>query len=296
MKPDVPASTEKAPQLPPVWEYSDYRSWLTDTFHARKAIHSWYSYGVLAQRAGFKARDYLLRVMRGDKKLSLDGASRLAGALDLSGKEQEYFLALVEYNQAKDDAERELAWKKLQSALSRGRSASRPRRLTSIHREILSEWHHLALRSHLEMHPAGDDWDALGKRLLPSRTGAAVRRSMRLLEQAGLVEKHDDGLWHTTDKSLAISPEVGGPALRSFHRDCLRLAEQSLEAVPRPERHVSGLTLGISPRVYEQLCQRLEEVHLEFSRIADLDDKADQVYHLTLAFFPMTRPSPEDAP
>lgn len=296
MKRDVSTSSEKAPQLPPVWEYSDYRTWLTDTFRARKAIHSWYSYGVLAQRAGFKARDYLLRVMRGDKKLSADGATRLAGALDLSGKEQEYFLALVEYNQAKVDAEREIAWRKLQNTISRSRSASRPRRLTSIHREILSSWHHLAIRSHLEMHPSPDDWSALGRRLLPTCTGAVVRKSIRLLEEAGLVEKREDCRWHATDKSLAISPDVGGPALRSFHRDCLHLAEQSLESVPRSERHVSGLTLGISARAYQQLCQRLDEIHLEFSQIADLDEKADQVYHLTLAFFPMTRPTPEDAP
>jgi uncharacterized protein (TIGR02147 family) len=168
--------------------------------------------------------------------------------------------------------------------------------LANIQREILSEWHHLALRSHLEMHPSPDDWESLGKRLLPVKSAAVVRRSIRLLEQAGLVEKRADGFWHSTDKSLAISPEVGGPALRSFHRDCLHLAEQSLESVPRAQRHLSGLTLGISARTYERLCQRLEEIHLEFGQIADHDDKADQVYQLTLAFFPMTRPTPEETP
>lgn len=290
------ATSDKAPQLPAVWDYTDYRSWLTDTFQARKAIHSWYSYGVLAQRAGFKARDYLLRVMRGDKKLSTSGAFRLSGALDLNTREQEYFLALVEYNQAKEDAEREIAWKKLQSVISQGHHASRPRRLTAIHREILSEWHHLALRSLLEMQPSTDNWEALGKQMQPTRTAAMVRRSIRLLEQGGLVEKREDGLWYTTEKSLVIPPEVGGPAVRSFHRDCLHLAEQSLESVPSTERHVSGLTLGISTQTYERLCQRLEEIHLEFSRIADLDDKADQVYHLNLSFFPLTRKSRQEAP
>ena len=54
---DKPKEIQDPPQLPQVWEYTDYRSWLTDTFQARKALHSWYSYGVLAQRAGFQARD-----------------------------------------------------------------------------------------------------------------------------------------------------------------------------------------------------------------------------------------------
>jgi len=288
-------SNGKAPQLPPVWEYTDYRSWLTDTFQARKAIHSWYSYGVLAQRAGFRARDYLLRVMRGEKKLSIEGAARLAEALDLSGHEHEYFIALVQYNQSKKDAEKDSAWRRVQTILSKSRGGSKPRRITGIHRDILAESYHLALRSYLEMRPTGDDWEGLAKRLLPSRTPSAIRRSMKLLQQGGLVEKLADGLWHTTDKSLSIPPDVGGPALRSFHRDCLQLAEKSLETVSVQERHLSGLTLGISPQTYELFCQRLQELHLEFGQLADLDEKADQVYHLSLSLFPMTRRAPEES-
>ena len=289
------SSIGKPPQLPQVWDYTDYRRWLTDSFQARKAMHSWYSYGVLAQRSGFKARDYLLRVMRGEKKLSAEGAIRLASALDLSTREQDYFLALVDFNQAKADSQRESAWNRVQASLARGNSSSGPRRLERIHREILSESHHLALRSLLEIRPSPGDWEALGRLMNPTRTSAVVRRSMRLLEQGGLVAQREDGLWHATDKSLAISPEAGGLALRSFHRDCLKLAEKSLETIPNAERHISGLTLGISAPTYEVLCKRLEEIHLEFGRIADLDNKADQVYQLTFSFFPMTRPAPEVA-
>jgi len=283
MSEDVP------PTLPKLWEYTDYRGWLTDTFRARKAIHSWYSYGVLAQRAGFKARDYLMRVMRGDKKLSSNGAVRLSEALDLSQEEKEYFVVLVEYNQAKTEERRETAWGRLQKILAQSRNATHPRRLTEIHRELLSEWHHLAIRSLIELHPTGNDLESLARCLQPPRSVSMVRRSIRLLERGGLVERRDDGLWHATDKSLTIAPEVGGPALRTYHKECLRLAQQALEATPPTSRHVSGLTLAISRPTYELLCHRLEEIHLEFSRIADRDDAADTLYHLNLAFFPMTR-------
>lgn len=289
-------SGDKPPKLPTLWEYTDYRNWLTDTFRARKAIHSWYSYGVLAQRAGFKARDYLMRVMRGDKKLSSNGATKLSEALDLTTDEKEYFLALVDYNQAKTDSRREAAWTQLQRILARSRNATHPRRLTAIHRELLSEWHHLTIRSLIELEPADEDWERLGKRLQPTRSAVMVRRSIRLLEQSGLIEKREDGLWHATDKSLSIPPEVGGPALRTYHRECLRLAEQSLESAPASTRHVSGLTLAISPPTYDLLCRRLEEIHLEFARIADRDEGAERIYHLNLSFFPMTRAmNPEEA-
>lgn len=282
------AKSVASPQLPLVWEYTDYRAWLTDTFKARKAIHSWYSYGVLAQRAGFQARDFLMRVMRGDRSLSPESAIRLAGALDLTRREQSYFLALVEYNQAKSDHERELAWGKVQHYLARSRDASAPRILTDIHRQILAEWHHLAIRSLLEMAPDPGDWAALGRRLRPARSESVVRKSVKLLHSGGLVERRKNGKWHATEKAVATPPEVGIPALRRFHRDCLQLAGTALEETPPDERNVTGVTLGISRRTYRVVCDRLTELREEIARLADVDDQADQVYQLTLAFFPLS--------
>lgn len=286
------------PQLPLVWEYTDYRAWLTDTFKARKAIHSWYSYGVLAQRAGFQARDFLMRVMRGDRRLSPEGAARLAAALDLPRREQAYFLALVDYNQARTDAEREIAWGKVQHALARSRNASAPRMLTDIHREILSEWHHLAIRSLIEMTPDPGDWSALGRKLHPARSEAVVRKSVKLLQTGGLVERRPDGLWYATEKAIATPPEVGNPALRRFHRDCLQLAGDAIENVPTDQRNITGVTMGISRRTYRLVCDRLTELREELSRLADADDQADQVYQLSLAMFPLSlsRSATEDQP
>lgn len=275
--------------LPSVWEYTDYRAWLLETYKARKAIHAWFSFGVLAQRAGFKARDFLLRVMRGERRLSPESAARLAEALDLPKRESDYFLALVEYNQARDDRAREVAWGKVQHALARSRNASAPRLLTDIHREILAQPHHLAIRSWLEMRPDPGDWTALGKRLHPQRTAAVVKRSVALLESGGLVERRADDLWHATEKSVATPAEVAFPALRQFHRECLDLAAKSIESASSGERNISGVTLGISARTYRLLCDRLIALREEFGRLAEADAEADRVYQLTLALFPLTR-------
>ncbi|MBK9577237.1 MAG: TIGR02147 family protein [Fibrobacterota bacterium] len=290
------SETPGAPSLPLVWEYTDYRAWLTDTFKARKAIHSWYSYGVLAQRAGFQARDFLLRVMRGDRRLSMEGAERLANALDLPRREKAYFLALVEYNQAKTDADREVAWGKVQHALAKSQNASAPRLLTDLHREILSEWHHLAIRSLIEMTPDPGDWEALGKRLHPPRTQAVVRKSVKLLEKGGLLDKRPDGLWHATEKAIATPPEVANPAVRQFHRECLELASASLGTIPSDSRNVTGLTIGISPRTYRLVCDRLTELREEIARLSDSDEEADRVYQLTLALFPLSTPDTKEQP
>lgn len=290
-KPRAPDTTDTARStVPSIWEYTDYRQWLTHTFQARKALHSWYSYGVLAQRAGFKARDFLLRVMRGERCLSAEGSAKLASALDLSRKEQDYFLALVGYNQARTDREREVAWGRLQHALAKSQNASLPRLLTDVHREVLGQWHHLAIRSMLEMAPDRGDWDELGKRLHPPRSAAVVKRSVKLLQQGGLVECDADGFWRATTKAIATPAEVGSPAIRNFHRECLDLARASLEDISAEHRNITGLTLGISERTYRLVCDRITELREEISRLADADSNADRVYQVTMAVFPLSHP------
>lgn len=273
----------------PVFEYTDYRLFLKDAYQARKLVHRWFSYGVIAQKAGFKARDFLLRVMRGERSLSAESARRVAAAFDLGKRETEYFLHLVEYNQAKTDAQKEQAWLLVQAALNRARNPSATRLLTDLHREVMSRWHHLAIRSLLEMAPSRGDWDALGKRLHPPCTAAAVRRSVKLLEEAGLVAKGEDGLWKPTDKSIATPTEVQSLALRSFYRDCLKLAGEAIEGVDSSERNISGVTVGISERTYKVLVDKLAVLREEIARLADGDPQADRVYQVNLLLFPLAR-------
>jgi len=285
-------SSEPKARLPRIWEYTDYRLWLSDTFNARKAIHKWYSYGVLAQRAGFSTRAFLYRVMRGERGLSAAGAEKLANALDLETKEKDYFLALVEYNQAKRDAERELAWNKVQHVLVRSRNASAPRLLTSVHRQVMSGWNHLAIRSLIEMTPDPGNWAELGSRLRPRRSAASVRRSVALLQKGGLIERRPDGFWHATDKSITTPPEVALPAVGQFHRSCLRLASASLENCSSKQRNITGAMLGISSKSYELICDKISSLHEEIMKIAENDLGADRVYQLSVALFPLADAAP----
>lgn len=282
------SNTSDLPGLPPVWDYTDYRQWLRDMFQARKAVHSWYSYGVLAQKAGFLARDYLLRVMRGDRGLSPKGSEQLATALGLHSEEHSYFLALVRFNQAKHDSAREFAWTQMLHARHKSKDARTRRHITEVHRQVLSGWQHLVIRSLLEMRPNPGDWSALGKRLRPRRSRSSVRRSIHLLQECGLVEKRADGFWYATDKSIATSPEVAVPAVRQFHRNCLKLASESIERFPTQYRNVSGVVLGISRASYDLVCQRLTNLRQELTQIAENDPNAEGVYQLTMALFPMT--------
>lgn len=175
-------------------------------------------------------------------------------------------------------------------------NADVPRVLVGIHGETLSGWHHLAIRSLIEMDPDPGDWAALGRRLRPRRSAATVRRSVKLLEAGGLLEKRADGLWHAMEKAVATSPETPPSAIRRFHRRCLGLAAAALENTHPERRDVTGLTLGVSEKSYRLIRDRLSEMRAELARIADADAEADRVYQIVFAMFPLSDSASMEAP
>lgn len=163
-----------------------------------------------------------------------------------------------------------------------------PRHLAASHQEVFGEWHHLAIRSLLEMFPDPGEWASLGRRLVPPLGEEEVGESVKVLARAGLVELGEDRKWHASERTVSTLPEAGIPTVRGFHHKCLTLASRALENTAADRRNVSGLTLGISRQTYRLVCDRLTELREEIARLADADDKADQVYQLTLAFFPLS--------
>lgn len=163
-----------------------------------------------------------------------------------------------------------------------------PKHLAAGHREVFADWHHLAIRSLLEMLPDPGDWASLGRRLDPPLGEEVVGESVKVLARAGLVELGEDRKWHASERKVSTLPEAGIPTVRGFHHKCLTLASRALENTQADRRNVTGLTLGISRTTYGRICERLTELREEIARLADADEQADQVYQLTLAFFPLS--------
>src|SRR4051812_24747415 len=92
----------KAAPMETLYAYTDYRKYLRDYFQEKKQSNKHFSLKVLAEKSGFKARDYLMRVMRGDRNLSEAGIKKLSEFFRFSEKQAEYFQTLVMFNQAEN--------------------------------------------------------------------------------------------------------------------------------------------------------------------------------------------------
>lgn len=115
---------------PNLYDYSDFRTYLGDTYLHRKQKDSAFSYKRFAQQAGLGSPNYLKLIIDGDRQLTVTNIHRFAQALELTYTEIQYFEALVHLCQAESTREKSY-YRARVSELSRGVSRKLTRKPSS---------------------------------------------------------------------------------------------------------------------------------------------------------------------
>ena len=271
-----------------IYEYLDYRQYLTDYYQFKKLHSSGFSLRTFSDRIGFKTKDFILRVMRGDKNLSAQSVPMVAQALKLGKRESEFFEALVGFNQAGTTEERDNWFSQLQITLKAARFTSTQLRLAHHQYQVYSQGYHLAVRSLIGLHGFAGDYAALAARMHPRISPEEARQSVALLENCGLVICDAQGQYTLTRTAITTGDRVSRFALQGYHQHTLKLGSASIDADAPSTRNISGLTLGISQKGYARIVERLNAFRKEVAQIADEDAEADRVYQLQLLLFPLS--------
>lgn len=134
-----------------VFEYLDYREFLGDYYKSRKAENPAFSLRAFSDRIGFKAKDFISRVMQGSKNLSAQSIQKIVSGLKLGKREATYFENLVWFNQAETTEEKNSRFEKMQNELKIVRFAKGQHLLAFYQYQVYSHWRHLAVRSLIGM-------------------------------------------------------------------------------------------------------------------------------------------------
>lgn len=270
-----------------VFEYLDYREFLKDYYNQKKEANPAFSLRVFSDKIGFKAKDFISRVMNGDKNLSSQSIPKVASGLRLGKHETEFFIGLVKFNQAETTEERNSAFEEMQAALKVVRFAENQHILGHAQYMVYSHWRHLTIRSLIGMFGFDGDYEALARQVHPKITAEEAKKSVKLLEDCQLIKKDDSGKYILTENAITTGDRTSKLALRGFHQNCLKLAADSIDRDPPGTRHISGLTLGISQEGYERIVERINAFRKEIALIAEEDADADKVFQLQFALFPV---------
>jgi uncharacterized protein (TIGR02147 family) len=268
-----------------LFEYTDYRKFLRDYYGSKKGEKKGFSLKVLADRAGFKARDYVLRVMNGSRNLSQSGAFMLSRALRLSEKETDYFTNLISFNQANMPQEKDFFFRKMAEV----GKYNRLQKLRQDQVVYLSEWYYSALRSLLPVIDFKDNYVELAKFLDPPLTPTHVRKAVELLVHLGLLIKEKTGKYSVPVSQLTVGDEVQAVALARFHKQSLELARRALDYYPSQDREISGVTMSLSSAGFKKIKSELRAFRRKMMEVAEQDTKEEGVFQLNMQLFPLSK-------
>lgn len=274
--------------MPNIFEYDDYRAFLNDLYREKKEGNHGFSYQLVSMKAGFRSKSFLHAVMAGKKELTPESASRVAAAFGLSDTDADCFRCLVAFNQAPEE-HKEAMFERLNGIRTRRSSQAEAKKLRRDQYEYYSTWYHAAVRALIDMHSFKGDFRRLAGMLTPPITVPQARGSVELLRRLGLIEQTADGGYAATDKVLTTGRRVRGVAIKRYHNDNMRLAQEALNTMPSNQRNVSSLTLGISEECYRSICDMVYDLQDRILEKVRRDRNPQRVYQLNFQFFPLSK-------
>ncbi len=269
--------------MKPIFEYEDYRDFLADDFALRQAKNATYSLRSWARMLDVNPAT-LTRVLNKTRHISPLLALKFASCCHLSKKATEYFEMLVTYNQAKTLEERTYFYGKLLTYKS-----GAIRKVSSDQYEFYAKWYYTAIREVLQLQTFKGDYTALAGSLTPPIKVVDAKYAVELLVRLGLVAQLEDGTYKATEALITTGNSATAVVVDGFQAEMMTRARAALDAVPRPERNFSTLSLSVSEKHYETIIEELRAFRRKVLEMAKSNEAGGRVYQFNFHVFPLSK-------
>jgi len=269
-----------------IFDYQDYREYLKAYYEDQKATTKSFSYRLFSQRANINTSSFLFHVIQGKKNLTKNSIVKVSGAIGHTKEEADYFENLVFFNQAKTIQEKTHYYSKLIEI-------KRPVSIENIEKsqyEFYKEWFHCVMREAVSFLDFKEDYNALGKFLIPQISEKDAKNSVQLLEKLDFINKDSDGRFHQTNKLIKAQPNpIETLIAQKFQIKMTELAVKAYDSTSIHERLGTATTFSISEQTYRLILMRAREFRREILELAKIDDNPERVYQMNINIFPVTR-------
>ena len=303
----------------PITEYQDYRAYIAD-YYAYKKRTSAFTWREFAKLAGFGSPVYLKQVAEGKFNLSESAVARVAAAMNLVGYEADYFGAMVAYAHAKTESARHENFAKMVAIAEENKVEV----VGAESFKFFDSYKNVLLRELAPAMPNARPMD-MAKACRPELSAAEVSNTLKFLVKSGFLTKDKNGNYRQSSKSVKMAPilqkkphdcvilnevchsgalerrdgaiesgevEESRPELKPLAATELQrqMGELALKALdlPRSERNMTGLTLGMSKKCYAEVVKELAECRRRIVALVQSDSVVEKVYRLNMQLFPMT--------
>lgn len=271
--------------MKPIYEYLNYRDFLRDYYVEKKSEHSFYSYRLFSEKAGFKSPNFPKLVIDGRRNLSKDSVFRFCKALRLKKKESEFFENLVFFNQSKTLEEKNYYL----AAVMKHRGVASPDRIEKSEFAYYSSWYHPVIRELVCAVDFGDDYSGLAQAVIPALSAGEAEKSVKLLLDLGFIRRLESGKYEKTSASLSTGRQVKSVAVANYHKEMMKLASESIERFSSSQRDVESVTVSVSEETYKTIMGKAHEFLIEMLSLAEADKKNECVSQVNVQVFPLSR-------
>lgn len=271
--------------------YSDFRIFLRDYYLDRKRSSKAFSHRQFCKKAGLSSPSYLKELIDGKRNLTEAALTSFTKALDLTERDQSFFMALVRFNQASDPISKQPFLEILRSL----RQSIDVEVVPLDRYEYYSNWYLPVLRELATQRDWDEDWAALARSVRPRIRKPEAREGIAILERLGFI-KRAGKRWIQTAPDISNIGEIISLAVRAGNKEFARLGWESIEQIAPESRDVSTMIIGMPSDAFPMLKQEFRAFKDRLVRIAqDFKQREDSVYAVNLQLFPLSQ-DPQDPP
>jgi uncharacterized protein (TIGR02147 family) len=268
-----------------IFEFTNFRDYLKAYYEFAKGQVENFSYRYFGLKAGFSSPNLLLRIIKGERNLSKDFIPKFAEAMGLSKKEQQYFDALVSFNQAKTP-EAKRYYLELIHNLKKGSISTQ---ISDDQYEYVSRWYYPVIREMVTLPDFSEDIKWLKFKLGNRLTCTEITEAIETLTRLGLLKRDEAGRLVQSEAHVKTSAEIADTGSYVFHQQMLSLAKDALKMVEAENREFSGVTMTISKKQLHEIKTKIREFENAIVQyLADNPDIPETVFQMNTILFPCT--------
>jgi uncharacterized protein (TIGR02147 family) len=275
---------------PDISRYEDPLLYLKNHFQYLQTIDSTLTLRRWATRMAISPV-LLASLFRGKKRLRIKDIDSITKGLDLSASEVRYLQALVLWQRATSDCEKQLFTRLLDSLrgdLSRDSMESKtPTTYESEDPDLFSHWMDAAVMSAMRLKSVSKDLSNVRENFLWENDLNQVDRSLAKLQRLGFLEKTSAGGFQPKYDNIATRSDKFHRGARIYFAQMNKIATDAVE-LPFEKREFQCFSIPVCESDVHEFKEMLREFRAKVS--AKADELGDTVYQFNFEMFPLTTP------
>ncbi len=269
-------------QMPNIYKYIDYRKFLLEFIAEKKLTNPRFSCRLLSMQLGTSAATFV-RILNGKRNLSIKMLPKFINYLKLRDRASEYFCLMVELAHAKGTEKKNTAYQKILDFRS-----ERIRTIQPLHYSLFEKWYLAALREIIDITGTAGNVKLLAGSLRPPIAVHEAEKAINALRDMEMISEDKNNRSHATEKLLTTGEKWESIAVQHFQLEMLRLAEDALIHMPKDERDISTLTIGLSSAEFFKVKEIVRRARQEILAVAEDSTGRECVYQLNMQLFPIS--------